>query len=108
VLRAVYVNGTVVNANKDEWPIISTESIAKGRNDIPCHPDQSLTSRTLPIPPSFSLRTLRADLGPFRLLANNPLFSERDAATMTRSSKMNIVNDSSFLLVLLEADDGDR
>jgi hypothetical protein len=79
---------------------------AIGEVDIPCHPDQSLTSRTFPIPPSCSLSTLRADFGPFFFEANNPLFSDKEAATMTRSSNTNIVKDSSFRLDLLE--DGDR
>ena len=118
-LRAVKDIGTVVNANRDVWPINQHDSHMTSRKDVPCHPDQSLTSKTFPIPPSLSLNTLNADLGPFFLLENRPLFSDKAAATMTRSSKINIVNDSSLRLGLLlegdrwsllteEADDGDR
>lgn len=105
-LRAVYDMGTVVKANSEVWPSESACDPECARVDIPCHPDQSLTSSTFPIPPSCSLNTRSADFGPFFLLANKPLFSDRDAATMTRSSKINIVRLSSFFLDLLE--DGDR
>lgn len=118
-LRAVKDIGTVVNANNEVWPAGQYIVCMNGNDDLPCHPDQSLTSSTFPIPPSLSLSTLNADFGPFFLLENRPLFSDRAAATMTRSSKINIVNDSSLRLVLLldgercsllteEADEGDR
>jgi hypothetical protein len=104
--RAVKDIGTVVNANNEVWPASQYYPCQKGKDGLPCHPDQSLTSRTLPMPPSLSLNTLNADFGPFFLLENKPLFSDRAAATMTRSSKTNMVNDSSLRLVLLE--EGDR
>jgi hypothetical protein len=63
--------------------------------DLPCQPVQSLTSATLPIP--SSLDTFQ--VSPFFLFDPNRLdLSLIPLAMMARSSKINIVTTSSFLL----------